>query len=58
MCFEAVGRSADGSWSEKSVAFVGLTEEAAVALAMRHEQNAIFGVSANGVVLVGGLKKV
>ena len=57
-CFEAVGRGADGKWSEKSVAFVGLAEDAAVALAMRHEQNAIYRVSANGVALVGVLKKV
>jgi hypothetical protein len=57
-CFEAIGRGADGKWSEKSVAFVGLAEKAAIALAVRHEQNAIYRVSTNGVALVGVLKKV
>ena len=57
-CFEAIGRGTDGKWSEKSVAFVGLEEKKAIALGMRHEQNAIFRVSPNGVALVGVLKKV
>jgi len=57
-CFEAMGRGADGQWSEKSVAFVGMAEEKAIALAMRYEQNAVFRVSPNGVALVGVLKKV
>lgn len=57
-CFRAVGRSEDSIWQEQSVAFVGLDQAAAVALAISHEQNALFWVGPTGVRIVGALKAV
>lgn len=51
-CFQAVGRSPDGTWSEDSVAFVGMSELEALTLARNHEQNAVYCVSPSGVHVV------
>jgi hypothetical protein len=57
-CFRAVGRSTEGAWREQSVAFVGLDQDAAVALAISHEQNALFWVGEAGARIVSALKAV
>jgi hypothetical protein len=55
-CFQAVGRSPDGAWSEDSVAFVGMSEREAITLARKYDQNAVYRVTSSGVqvVVVGG----
>ena len=40
--FEALGRSVDSSWSERSLALVGLPREDALDLGAEFEQNALY----------------
>jgi hypothetical protein len=51
-CFQAVGRSEDGSWREESVAIVGVEEKRALALAQRFGQLAVFCVDEKGCEVV------
>lgn len=50
--FNAIGRSKDGAWREASIAIVGLGAAAAMALARKYGQLAVFRIDQEGAQVV------
>ena len=52
VCYRAVGRSAEGTWSEVSVAFVGMDASEAHEWGRTYDQMGLFWVDTSGVRIV------